>query len=70
MEEAFYQTVRVFNLADKYQIPVTILTDQYLADTSVSIPPYDFSKIKNDRHKRWFSSKGIKFVKSVNNFSR
>ncbi|MCG8499934.1 MAG: 2-oxoacid:acceptor oxidoreductase subunit alpha [Firmicutes bacterium] len=49
-EEAFYQTARAFNLADKYQIPVTILSDQYLADGGVTMPPYDFSKIKIERY--------------------
>ena len=32
-EDAFYQTARAFNIADKYQIPVVLLSDQYLADT-------------------------------------
>lgn len=49
-EEAFYQTARAFNMADKYQIPVTILSDQYLADSGVTMEPYDFSKIKIERH--------------------
>ena len=31
-EDAFYQTARAFNLADRYQIPVIILTDLYLDD--------------------------------------
>ncbi len=49
-EEAFYQTARAFNIADKYQIPVTILSDQYLADAGVTMKPYDFSKIKIERY--------------------
>ncbi|WP_028308499.1 2-oxoacid:acceptor oxidoreductase subunit alpha [Desulfitibacter alkalitolerans] len=49
-EDAFYQTARAFNLADKYQIPVIILTDQYLADYTQSTEVYDFSKIKIERH--------------------
>jgi 2-oxoglutarate/2-oxoacid ferredoxin oxidoreductase subunit alpha len=43
--DAFYQTVRAFNLSEKYQIPVIILSDQYLADTSSSVKPYDLSKV-------------------------
>ncbi|MFO7986660.1 MAG: 2-oxoacid:acceptor oxidoreductase subunit alpha [Desulfatiglandaceae bacterium] len=31
-KDAFQKTVRAFNLADKYQIPVIVLTDQLLAD--------------------------------------
>lgn len=49
-EDAFYQTARAFNLADKYQIPVIILTDQYLADYTQSTEIYDFSKIKIERY--------------------
>jgi len=33
IEEAFFLTIHAFNLAEKYQIPVFILTDQHLADS-------------------------------------
>ncbi|MBP2636162.1 MAG: korA 7 [Firmicutes bacterium] len=36
IEECFYETFRAFNLAEKYQLPVIILTDKYLADSSVT----------------------------------
>ncbi|MBU3110014.1 2-oxoacid:acceptor oxidoreductase subunit alpha [Clostridium lacusfryxellense] len=49
-EDAFYQTVRAFNLADKYQIPVILLGDQYLADCQRTIKPFDFSLIKIEKH--------------------
>lgn len=48
--DAFYQTARAFNIADKYQIPVIILTDLYLADYTKTIEPFDFSKIKIERY--------------------
>jgi len=35
-QDAFVKTVRAFNLADKYQIPVIVLTDQFLADSRFS----------------------------------
>lgn len=47
-ENAFYQTIRAFSLADKYQIPVILLSDQFLADAAVTIKPFDLDKIKND----------------------
>jgi 2-oxoglutarate/2-oxoacid ferredoxin oxidoreductase subunit alpha len=37
-EDAFYMTHRAFNLADKYQIPVFILSDQYMADIDYNMP--------------------------------
>lgn len=49
-EDSFYQTIRAFNLADKYQIPVILLGDQYLADCLRTIKPFDFSKVKIERH--------------------
>lgn len=47
--DSFYQTIRAFNLAEKYQIPVIILTDQYLADASATVKPFDLSGIENER---------------------
>jgi 2-oxoglutarate ferredoxin oxidoreductase subunit alpha len=49
-EDAFYQTVRAFNLADKYQIPVILLNDQYLADYTSTEKPFDLSKVKRKRY--------------------
>lgn len=44
-EDAFYQTIRAFNMAEKYQIPVILLSDQYLADSTVTIPALDPRRI-------------------------
>lgn len=49
VEDAFYQTIRAFDLSEKYQIPVIILNDQYLADASMTISKFDFD-IKYNRH--------------------
>jgi len=49
-EDAFYLTQKAFNLADKYQIPVFILTDQFFLDSHYSIPDLDLSSIKNDKY--------------------
>ncbi|MEW6378551.1 MAG: 2-oxoacid:acceptor oxidoreductase subunit alpha [bacterium] len=49
-EQAFYLTAHAFNQAEKYQIPVIILTDQYLADSYFSLDrPLDPDKITIDR---------------------
>lgn len=39
--EAFMLTQRAFDAADRYQVPVFILTDQYLMDTYYDIPYLD-----------------------------
>lgn len=44
-EDAFYQTARALNMAEKYQIPVIILSDQYLADGTSTVKPFDLTKI-------------------------
>lgn len=44
--DAFYQTMRAFNLAEKYQIPVILLTDQYLADSTATIPVLDPGRVE------------------------
>ncbi|UCG90433.1 MAG: 2-oxoacid:acceptor oxidoreductase family protein, partial [Candidatus Heimdallarchaeota archaeon] len=49
-EDAFYLTQKAFILADKYQIPVFILTDQFFLDSHYSIPDLDLSNIKNDKY--------------------
>jgi len=36
-QEAIDLTVRAFDLADRYQIPVVLMTDQYLADSRFSL---------------------------------
>ncbi len=43
--DAFYQTARAFRIAQEYQIPVILLSDQYLGDSSASVEPYDLTKI-------------------------
>jgi 2-oxoglutarate ferredoxin oxidoreductase subunit alpha len=50
LEQAFHLTHAAFNLADKYQTPVFILTDQYLIDSYYNIPPFDLSKVNLERH--------------------
>lgn len=49
-EDAFYQTIRAFNIADKYQIPVIILGDQFLADSIRTVKPFSFDNIKVERY--------------------
>ena len=45
-EQAFYLTNKAFDLAEKYQIPVIILSDQYLADSLWTLNNLDLSRVK------------------------
>ncbi len=44
-EDAFYQAARALNMAEKYQIPVIMLSDQYIGDSSSTVKPFDLGKI-------------------------
>ena len=44
IEESFYLTKKAFNLSEKYQIPVIILSDQFLADSTRNINKFEFDK--------------------------
>ena len=46
VEEAFYLMGQAFNLAEEYQMPVVVLSDQHLADSYVTVPPFDLSRIE------------------------
>jgi len=49
IEDAFWVTVKAFNLAEKYQLPVIILTDQHLASSYATVDMFDLSKVKIER---------------------
>ncbi|SDY29087.1 2-oxoacid:acceptor oxidoreductase subunit alpha [Tindallia californiensis] len=49
-KESFYQTARAFNLSEKYQLPVILLSDQYLADYTVTTDTFDLSDVTIERH--------------------
>ena len=48
-EECFYETMRAFNWAEKYQLPVILLTDKYLVESQTSQEPFDRYRVKIDR---------------------
>jgi 2-oxoglutarate ferredoxin oxidoreductase subunit alpha len=50
IEDCFYLAQKAFNLADKYQVPVFILTDQYLLESHYNIPSLDPARIPLEKH--------------------
>jgi len=50
LDQAFWLSQKAFNLADKYQVPVFILTDQYFVDSYYNTKPFDLEKVKIDKH--------------------
>ncbi|MFO0754023.1 MAG: 2-oxoacid:acceptor oxidoreductase subunit alpha [Thermodesulfovibrionales bacterium] len=45
-EQAFFLANKAFDLAEKYQIPVIILTDQYLADSQWTFDGFDLGALR------------------------
>lgn len=63
-EQAFYLTNKAFDLTEKYQVPVFILFDQYIADTAWTYEKIDLNKIKyTDYRLRGDSFKNLKEYK-------
>jgi len=50
LEDAFTLTQRAFNIAEKYQIPVFILFDQYFADCYYNIPFLPLEEVENENY--------------------
>ncbi len=51
MEEAFYDTIQAFNIAEELQLPVIVMTDLQLALGKQTVEPFDYSKIEIRRGK-------------------
>ena len=49
IEDAFWLTVKAFNLADRYQLPVILITDHHLASSYFTAEKFDLSKVTIDR---------------------
>lgn len=52
IQDLFYLTQRAFNLADKFQIPVFVLTDQYLMDSYYNTMEFKLTKMDIERYTR------------------
>lgn len=50
LEDCFYLAQQAFNLADKFQIPVFILSDQYLADSCYNTKAFNIENITINEH--------------------
>jgi 2-oxoglutarate ferredoxin oxidoreductase subunit alpha len=49
IEEIFYDVVKVFNYAERYQLPVIHLIDKAMANAIMTVKKFDISKIVIDR---------------------
>lgn len=63
LEDCFYQAARALNIAEKYQMPVILMSDFFLSEHFETVDDLDFSKIKIERGKfmtEWESSEKYK----------
>jgi len=51
VDQCFYMTAEAFNLAERLQIPVIVLTDKNVIESHKTTEPFDSSKVKIDRGK-------------------
>jgi 2-oxoglutarate ferredoxin oxidoreductase subunit alpha len=51
IEDSFYLAAEAFNLAEKYQCPVFLLTEQALCQSKATLPRLDLSRVRIDRGK-------------------
>ena len=49
IEDAFHLTVKAFNLAEKYQTPVIILTDHHLASSYGTVTKFNLGQVEIER---------------------
>jgi 2-oxoglutarate ferredoxin oxidoreductase subunit alpha len=49
IEESFYDTVKAFNFAEKYQVPVIHMLDKAIANSITTCPAFDPSRVKIER---------------------
>jgi len=47
--EAFYDTIRAFNYAERYQTPVIHMIDKALANSDATMEPFDTDRVKIER---------------------
>jgi len=57
--ECFYQTAEALNLAEKYQLPVIMLSDKYLGEGAATVPVFEEKKVRIDRGKLLTDEKSL-----------
>ena len=63
LEDCFYQAARALNIAEKYQVPVILMSDFFLSEHFETVDDLDFSKVTIERGKlltQWNSNEKYK----------
>lgn len=67
--EMFTTSIRAFNLADKYQVPVIILGDQYLADSYRVFDTPDIAQARTERYLVSSAQQTVRYLRYQNTAS-
>ncbi|GGA34724.1 pyruvate ferredoxin oxidoreductase subunit alpha [Kroppenstedtia guangzhouensis] len=70
VEECFYDTIQAFNLADRYQCPVILLSDLALSLGKQTVEPLDYDRIQIDRGELVTDSEELKELENSELFKR
>ncbi|MDR6224266.1 2-oxoacid:acceptor oxidoreductase subunit alpha [Desmospora profundinema] len=69
-EECFYDTIQAFNLADRYQCPVIILSDLAVSLGKQTVEPLNYDRIEIDRGKWITDADGLEELENSQLFKR
>ncbi|OGY91769.1 MAG: hypothetical protein A3B30_01915 [Candidatus Komeilibacteria bacterium RIFCSPLOWO2_01_FULL_52_15] len=67
--ECFYLTAEAFNYADRYQVPVIILSDKFLAESYRTVQDFNDSLVKIDRAKSVMSDSALARMKNYKRYA-
>jgi 2-oxoglutarate ferredoxin oxidoreductase subunit alpha len=59
----FYQAIHAFNLAEKYQVPVILLSDQDMSVRMQTVPAFDLGRVKIEPRLLWDQNPNEKFAR-------
>jgi 2-oxoglutarate ferredoxin oxidoreductase subunit alpha len=61
VEECFHMTVQAVNIAERYQVPVILLSDASLAYRTESVPSFDMSKVEVVSRQQWIKDQDVSY---------
>src|SRR3989338_5685644 len=67
--ECFYMTAKAFNWADRYQVPVILLSDKFLAESYRTVQDFNDSLVKIDRAKSVMSDSALARMKNYKRYA-
>lgn len=62
-EELFYETFNAFNFAERYQMPVIVLSDKYIAEGMRTFEPFRWQDLKVNRGKLITEAEAVEMFK-------